>query len=165
MKYSKPKEEEYIQIIKEINNSPNIVNWNVSEIKHLEESSSDIIKYLFDKNHNLVGLYVIKKLNIRYIEIAVILVLEEYRDLGYGYRLLMNCLNDCKNYNSNIYTVSRNPVVTKWLKQENFNRIPLIKLPKEIFFTLIKSKLKWYKLGSGIKKGLQSGWEYYIKEI
>lgn len=124
------------KILQSIHRSENIVDWSLEELNTVERNPNNRIRYLFDDSDKLVGVYILKSISSEYIEISLILVLEEFRGFGYGKQLLMDCLKD-NTKKSSIYTASRNPIVKSLLLKFNFKIVPIYSLPISIIFFFV----------------------------
>lgn len=150
------------QIVTEISQSSNIFDWSLQELNSIEDSHHCVLRCMRNKAHQLVGLYATKRIDNDTVEIALILVLQEFRGLGYGKKLLDNCLDNLDK-SSIIYISSRNAIVKKFLLDNGFTEVPLLRIPWNIQLYLLKSKLRVHKLSSFFRKGFLPGWRYYLK--
>ena len=65
----------------------------------------------------IAGVCVVIDLGFNWVEIGAIIVLEKYRGLKIGKQLFEQSYEFAKKQNKNIYIVSRNPIVKKWMKE------------------------------------------------
>ncbi len=145
-------------VLTEIAKSNNIFSYSRKELITLLNNKTVLVFYNTKK---LIGLSAYENINKNWVELALLLVISQYRNQGYGKKLYEELLQLLEG--KNVYCCSRNPVVQKWLKEDNFEEVSFYKLPKEVVFYLIRKKIKLHKLKDFIRKGLLGGWKYYLR--
>ena len=151
--------EEDINLIQtEIAKSDNIFSYSKDELIALLNKKTALVLYDIEK---LIGLSAYKEINKDWVEIALLLVVSQYRNRGYGKELYKNLLQFLRG--RNMYCCSRNPVVQNWLQSDDFKEVPFYRLPKEIIMYSFRTKIKLHKLKDLIKKGSMGGWKYYLR--
>ncbi len=145
-------------ILKEIAQSNNILSYSKKEVLVLLNGKTTF--FFYDKKE-LMGLSAYKKINKDWVELALLLVVSQYRKQGYGKKIYKELLEHLKE--RNIYCCSRNSTVQGWLRDDGFRAVSFYKLPKEFFIYLFKTKIKLYKLKDLIKQDLPSNWKYYLR--
>jgi len=74
--------------------------------------------FVAEVDNKFAGVCVDIDLGFNWIEIGAIIVLEKYRGLKIGKKLFEKAFDFAIAKKKNIYVVSRNPVVVKWMKEK-----------------------------------------------
>jgi len=111
IKKRKPKEGEIDLLVNEIRETPFIVGLTKREWGNF----CDI--FVANISGFLAGVCVVKNLSFNWVEIGPILVLKKYRGKNIGQNLFDQAFDFAESKKKNIYIVSRNPVIVKWMEK------------------------------------------------
>lgn len=88
----------------------------------------------------------------RWSEIAVLIVLSDYRGKGFGTALAKNAYEELTRNGENIFASSRNPKIINLLKEEGFIFLPLWRLPREILISYLPYLFNPYRFVEFLRK-------------
>jgi GNAT superfamily N-acetyltransferase len=150
-------------VIKEIQNTVNITGYTKTEWSTFD---SVLIVMYEDK---FAGICLYFDIGLNWAEIAVLLVLPEFRGLGLGSMLFFESIQSLTEMKKSIYTTTRNPIVLKMMRKNNFKLVSLHQLPKEIQIFNLKFICSYYRIKEFFRKKMFRGelpsFVYGIKEI
>ena len=114
MKINKRKlrEEEITLLIDETRKTPFMTGHSKREWRNFSDA------FVAEVKNNFAGVCVDIDLGFNWVEIGAIIVLEQFRGAKIGKKLFIEAFNYAESKKKNIYIVSRNPIVKKWM-QEN----------------------------------------------
>jgi GNAT superfamily N-acetyltransferase len=133
-------------VIDEIKKTANITGYTKNEWINF-----DTIFIAYWEN-NFAGVCVNLSINKQWDELAVLLVLPNFRGNGIGHLLFKTGLDAIFSQDKKAYITSRNKIVTAMMKQEKFDFIQLNELPLSIHFFNLKFILNFYRIEEFFRK-------------
>lgn len=142
----KPRKEEIDFFISEIKTTPNISGYTKKEWERFKDV------WIAEAEGKAVGVVVNKNFSKDWAETPILYVHEPHRFKGIGKRLFKEAIKSAKGAKKNIYYVSRNPIVIKWIKEEKMKIVPINKMPLSVFLHFLKKMLNFYRVKEFIRK-------------
>jgi GNAT superfamily N-acetyltransferase len=133
-------------VINSIKQTPNITGYTKKEWQNFGKV------FVAEVDCELAGVVVNVSISKEWEELAVLLVLEEFRGQGIGKALFNVALEDIKSRQKNAYTTSRNPIVLKLMKENGFKFCSLVKLPIDVTLFNLKFIFSLYRLQEFVRK-------------
>ncbi|HBG81682.1 TPA: hypothetical protein DDW69_02455 [candidate division CPR2 bacterium] len=148
-------------LIREIRSLPGIIAYTKKDLKRFKEV------WVAEIEGKFIGVVVNKDFWQDWTEVKILFVKEEYRDQGIGLDLFKTALNSIKERKRNLYVVSRNPIVVKWMKDEKIPLLKIYQLPIAIRLNIIKKSLNLQRIFEYLRKALilrnKHKWVYGVK--
>lgn len=144
---------------KQLDNSPLIATLKTKTLEKLLANNQTIIEKEGETVKGFVGF---KKLTSNVCELSPIFVKEEFENNGVGRKLVSRFIEE--NSGQDILAITKNPKLIKLLNENGFRLTTFQQLPLPVRISLVLS-IKPYRILDSYKKGILTGWKYYIKLI
>lgn len=132
--------------INEIKTTPNITGYTKKEWNNFNNI------WVAEVNHEIVGIVVNTNLLKSWVETSIVYVISSKRNQGIGKALFLSAFNSALRENKNIYYVSRNPIVIRWMKEKNMIFSKILGLPLPILIHIIIKSLSIYRIKEYCRK-------------
>ncbi len=147
-------------ISKEIRLTNNIIGYKTGELTSFKNT------FVAKDEGRLIGILSYVELN-GWVDLKILLIIKEYRGKGYGKELFEYTFDRVQELNKSIYTVTRNPIVIRLLKNKGFKKTNLLKLPIAVILHQAKMILSIYRIREYVRKRpkIKSGEKFQYFEL
>lgn len=143
---SKLTRQEINYLVEGIKATPNIIGYTKREWERFGEV------FVARVDGKMVAVAVNSNLTDGWAETPVLFVNEDYRFKGIGKKLFTEAIAELKKSSQNIYYVSRNPIVIKWMQEEGMKFDNIFYLPFPVILHIIHKSLSLYRIKEYIRK-------------
>ena len=155
--------EEAETIRKAVRHTPNITGYTTDELIHFPDALVAAV------NGEFAGVCISIDLLPSWTDIAMLYVLDEYREQGLGMELLDLAWEAASQRKRDVYMASRNPTVIRDMERRGMRFLPLVALPLAVHFHNLRFILNSYRVKEALRKSSLSKnlppFRYAIRKI